>query len=981
MKRFLQLLILIGFCAPGVFAQTVTITFPAGLEYPYEVPAGTAVTFKWEYSEAPTAFYTHTEEPVFPEFGPDPAWTQYTNFVDNGDGTYSITLTIQEPVFVWGGAFSSWIGQWRFSDRLEIGIASGVRITAPDALLCPGGSDTETLQVSGTFASYQWYFNNEPINGATAATYPAHEEGYYKVQVPLDGKMVFSNTQRIRNASIAMTGELTAANKLTLTASAGMTTYQWWSGPAANSLSPIASAQAATYTATLTSASVYYAVKGTVAGCEIQSEARPASLAKFKVPTITVDAPANEFGNVCPGTIITLSVPAQYATYEWYRDGDPFSFGEPSTLVLDDEGDYSVKVTPAEWPEVTITSPIAPVEYFSVIQPLITGLKNYPVYCAGETVELVLADEGYTYDWYVHTKYNYTEDDKVNVPGYTYTFGFTEATYVTVVARYLGCETSTRLRLESYANAMIYPEVSDPDQLFLCPGSTLTMSLPSDQQSEYVNLQWYKLTAGEYQPIDGKTTASLAVTAIGTYALSAQSKACASVTIMSEPIEVRDYSERELFIYTDKPTLCVGEATMLNISDEWNSIQWFKKKISITNHGYEASYVPLTGGGTSTSQSVNEFTTYQVKAKHKSCAAGLKTTSEPFQIVPTVNPDIMVEPNEGIHRWPKAPYDSIPNYLYCSEAPLTLSLPDGYDSYKWRTKSYTGDGDYAPGDLLEGETGQSVDIIAFGAKWYTAEVELEGCVGYSHGILIDTYVHNTPAVESRSNSELCGEGDSTLLNVAFYGDWVKYEWYRDGELIPDSDNDSLYAKVAGGYTVTGYPEDCPHIGYSSGLPVPVSQFPKAWIEENEDVIYAMPELGFYSYQWYLDGEPLEPGEYPHVLFKSEMRSGTYTVEVTNPDECSSLSDGYVWTVTGIEENKTSAFVAYPNPTNGPFVLKGLEEGRIRSVNIYNAQGLRIEQYEEGRGSSLNLSSHPVGIYVLEITLQDGTKHKTKIIRH
>jgi hypothetical protein len=980
MKKILLIALALTFCMGVLEAQTVTIVSPAGLTFPYEVPAGTQVTFRWEHNSAPTAFYSSPDAPVFPEFGPDESWKEYTNFIDQGDGTYLITLTLTEPLHIFGAAFSSWIGQWSYSNVLEFGIASGVKITSADGLVCPGGTDAETLQVSGSYASYQWYFNNQPIEGATASAYAATKEGYYKVQVPLDGKPVFSSTLKIITAAINMTGALAAAgDKLTLTASAGMSSYQWLSGSNASSLTPVSSATSMSYVATLSAAQVYYAAKGVVAGCTVQSEARPASLALFAKPKINIDAPANEFGKVCEGTLVTLSVAGEYETYEWYNGADSYS-SEASVSLTQGQGIFTVNVTPLHWPEVTITSAGADVKFFAPIKPLLTGVENGAPQCPGSTIDITLSDEGYTYAWYMHESFNHKEADKIEIPGYEYSFEFETATYLTVAARYLGCEASTKLRLDSYERATLFPELSDFDKRYLCEGSSVDMFLPEYVATEYTEFQWYALAGDQYVKKDGQTSSSYTVSTPGTYVIDASPKACPAVTVRSEPLTISTYQQREFLIESEKHTLCIGETTTLTVSEEWTNIQWFEKELYISNQGYKARYIPLSGAGTTNSIAVSAFKTYLVKAKHVSCPTGLKVSSQPFELLPTVRPEITPDPNPGIGRWHEAPYDSIANYLYCSEAPLTLSLPEGFTSYKWYKLPYTGDDDYAVGNEIAGEQGTSIAIKAFGAVWYTAKVESDGCVGLSRPVLIDTHVHNTPDVESRDNGELCG-GDSTLLRVAFYGDWVKYEWYRDGELIPNSDNDSIYAKVAGGYNVTGYPSSCPHIGYSSGTPAPVTEFPDATIEQNEEVIYAMPHEGFYAFQWYRDGAPIETGnDLPHVIFKKDMVPGIYTVEVTNPKDCSSVSDGLVWTITGAEDDLASSIDVYPNPTTGMIAITGVEKERIRSVDLYDLKGQRMKPAIHLATLQIDMAYQPVGMYIVEVTLQNGHNKKMKVLR-
>ncbi len=43
---------------------------------------------------------------------------------------------------------------WVYTNVIKVGVASGVKITATDGFLCPGG-DSETLSVTGTYGSYQ----------------------------------------------------------------------------------------------------------------------------------------------------------------------------------------------------------------------------------------------------------------------------------------------------------------------------------------------------------------------------------------------------------------------------------------------------------------------------------------------------------------------------------------------------------------------------------------------------------------------------------------------------------------------------------------------------------------------------------------------------------------------------------------------------------------------------------------------------------
>ncbi len=977
MKRFL-LIILLSVVCWGLRAQTLTLISPQGLEEPYEVDAGASVTLRWTGTQPPDKFFSYTDAPELDPYAVDTRWSPYTNFTDNGNGTYDLTLSINNTLYLWGGAKFDFTGMWVYTNVIKVGVASGVKITATDGFLCPGG-DSETLSVTGTYGSYQWYFNDEPVQGATAATYAATQPGLYKVQVPLSGKTVFSNTLHIRTAAITMSGSVSGST-LTLKAAAGASSYQWLSGASSSSLSSIGAATSTTYAATLSASKVYYAVQATTSGCVVRSDARAASTAMFAKPVITPDVPTNSFGKTCDGTEATLSVPDQYSRYLWYKDNVLYTEGGSALQLFSGSGNYKVEVTIAEWPEISVTSDAKKVTYFTVKEPVVTGAGN-DVYCPGKSVSLTLVDEGYTYTWYRHTDYNYTEADKVQAPDGEYTFTVGGSEYITIVADYLGCRAASTVYIRSYAGGAIYPELSNY-QTYFCPGTTVDVFVSEGDAENYGSFQWFQLDGNDYSAIDGATDSRYTITDAGTYRVEAIPAGCPGVVITSDPVTLKDNTERPFFIESDQADICIGGQATLSVSDEWTSIQWLEKKIVMgETHGYDETYVPISGAGSGKTLAVSKFTGYVVKARHVQCATGVKVTSQVFELKPRVNPTIGIDPDREVSRWRKAPYDSIASYIYCDQTPLKLVLPAGYSSYKWYSLTYKGDDNYAVGDVMSAATSNTLELNAYGAIWYTAEVEQDGCRGLSDPVLIDTYVHASPAISSTNNSELCHPGDSTLLNNAFVSDnWVKYEWYKDGVLVPNSNNDTLYAKEPGGYYIVAFPEECPEIGYSSGIPVQVKYMDKAMIYENDTVIWATPWMGYYSYQWYVNDKALTPEELPHIVHKNKMKSGEYMVEVTNPAGCTTTSDPFTWVITANEENPDNDFTVYPNPTPGGFTITGLDARTVRSVNIYTAQGLPVYSSEEHSVLQFSLASQAPGVYVVEAVLLDGTARKAKVIR-
>jgi hypothetical protein len=999
MKKLLLMVMVSLSSVPLLWAQpNLSIVSPAGLdEPPYEVAAGTEVTLRWSTpdKEAPHKFFTFGQDPETGSWtpGPNTAWKPYTNFSANGDGTYNFKIRVDEPIYIWGGMSTgggSGFTYWHYTQVYRLEIASGVKISAVDGWVCPEPASTERLQITGTYPSYQWYFNDEAIPGATAATYDAADPGQYKVQVPLNGNLVYSNTLHVREAGVALTGALVNNTKLTISATGGLTSYQWLSGTSEAALNPIGAATTGTHQVTVTATKTYYAVRAVQAGCTVQSPARPASTAVFALPVLTSNAEdlKNENDVICQGTPVRLAVEDKYAGYKWYADGQFWYEGPPENYVSETRS-YYVEVAVPEWPEIWRPSDTQDVFFYAPTTPELFGVAANSSHCPGESLALTIKDEGYPYVW---TKEVFGQEPVTVAPvDFTYNFLFEGEMAITVTAEALGCVSTTRVYLQSYAGQQFPLALGNESIEYLCGGQTQDIFPFEDMRATHDNFQWYTLANGVYKALSGKTNQRITVNAAGTYVLRAHPTACsdASLYVESIPVEIRDGSSRLLMMKTDKATLCEGEKAKLSVIDptEWRNVQWLEKTVVNSGPtGHHVVYVPVTGAGSDTTLLVSRFTTYQVRAHHKSCTTGPKATSENLQIKPTVNPHLTITPATKVGRWVLAPYDSIADVIFCGTSNITVTAPEGYKSYKWFKGPYDGGGNYVLGDSVKGEITNTITYLPV-VNWLTARVvDNKGCVGYSLPLLIDTYTHSSPAVAQQGNGELCVEGDSVWLANAFPANWVHYEWYRDGVALPNSDNDTIWVKEPGGYNVTGFPEECPEIGYNSGTPARIRYMPTPSIIE-ADTAYLVGLVQWqgelYSARWFVDDQEITRPEGKELwVYKDELGTGDHTikVELTNPAECSRMSDPYSTVITGIEPGEAAGGLrAYPNPTAGRITLQGLHPQEIQQVKIYNAQGIAAKGtlLEDGQ---LDLTASPAGVYIVDVLLKTGRSVKTRVVR-
>ncbi len=464
---------------------------------------------------------------------------------------------------------------------------------------------------------------------------------------------------------------------------------------------------------------------------------------------------------------------------------------------------------------------------------------------------------------------------------------------------------------------------------------------------------------------------------VGSYYVEAELNQCPGVIVSSNTIQLQSYLDRNLFIFADMTTLCEGESTNLNMSTEWEDIQWFNADIQIGSGGYEAVYLPLIGGGDTNVQPVSDYNSYLGKARHVSCPTGLKIESNIIAIRPTLEPTILVAPEPGDQGYIAHPYDSVPNYVFCTGQPVDLSLSSqDFETIEWYEQLYTGADDYDLGELISSEN--ETVVIAEGVHYYTAKVEQDGCVGYSLPVLVDTWAFSPPAIISYGNFQLCEEGDSTLLHNAFPGDYAAFEWYLDGVLVEGADNDSIWATEPGMYTLTVYRTECPEIGLSTGIGPTVTFF-EPTIEEDDVVIAALPFFGQYEYQWFLDGEPIEsPEDTPWILFKDEMEDGTYTCLITSVDGCEGIAGPYVWSTLGVDDELRDQINIYPNPAQNEVRISGIDLTEISRVRLMDLTGRVVKNFAVGLGK-FDISSIPTGVYLIEVTLDKDKVFTYKLV--
>jgi len=176
---------------------------------------------------------------------------------------------------------------------------------------------------------------------------------------------------------------------------------------------------------------------------------------------------------------------------------------------------------------------------------------------------------------------------------------------------------------------------------------------------------------------------------------------------------------------------------------------------------------------------------------------------------------------------------------FCPGEAVTLSAPEGFDTYEWSNGAST----------------FTTDVTATGA--YSVLVyDSEGCAGYSNIVTVTEIVGNSPTIELDGSTDLC---DGSVLTLTA-SDADNYTWSTGDE------TQSIDVTSSGSYAV--YSVDiCGNAGTSDTLFVEVYDAPLTNPEVSEDVDLDAPATVQLSatgenvrwYDWSTDGNLLAEG--------------------------------------------------------------------------------------------------------------------------
>lgn len=299
---------------------------------------------------------------------------------------------------------------------------------------------------------------------------------------------------------------------------------------------------------------------------------------------------------------------------------------------------------------------------------------------------------------------------------------------------------------------------------------------------------------------------------------------------------------------------------------------------------------------------------------------------------------------------------------FCDGGSVTLTIPATPGStYQWYMNS------------LAIADAASTELVVTGSGDYTVVVtSTSGCASGTSAATTVTVdpAPVAPSVTPTEPTTFCEGAGVTLIADA--GDDVVYQWYQDGAEIIGGNGVQLTVLTAGSYTVTVTAlSGCS--ATSEAIEVVVHPLPPVPVITGTTDSLLVADAGIY--QWYLDGEAIPGATDPWWV---PAANGSYTVQVSDPNGCSSLSDPFVWITTGVANLSLANMQVVPNPSNGAFAIQ-LPGAHGQPYEILDATGKRVRTGSlTSVRTAIDMNTAEQGMYFLRL-LQNGSAPVLRIM--
>jgi hypothetical protein len=642
---------------------------------------------------------------------------------------------------------------------------------------------------------------------------------------------------------------------------------------------------------------------------------------------------------VCKGgTVNLINNSANYSSFSWIKNNTFYSSGTINSIDVNQSGNYKVVATGSNGCLDTsseISVRINSLPIVNINSTLRSGV------CQGDSNTLFINNRGLSVNWY--------RNGLILANANTYHLKTNEAgNYFTVFTDSNNCSS----RSDTFTN-IINPKpnsiITKSKSAELCQGDSIELFSFAPGT---ISKNWLKNGIST-----SNTTSSIVCKQTGNYQLVLINDFGCKDTSEITKVNINQYPIG--YISYDKNIVCEGyRINLLANGSDSVSYQWQLNNTPISGAnsiGYEAS---LTGNYsvrlTSLNGSCNTMLT----------PVFIKINSNPIVTSRLLNQINLCEGDTGI---------------------ITTDSIKGYQ-YQW-IKDFVG---------LSGQNQYKLKASKNGA--YSVQViDSNGCVGTSNITNIYFSIKYPISITASGPTTIC-PGSSILL-TAQTAPGREYSWYKDGQLLINTINNTYNASLTGIYTAKSGSSTDNCILTSNGISVikapgiSLSTIMGANSVKLFDTSnYSVNSSTSANYLWtVINGNVINGnGTNTISILWNKTGQGNISVVGTTPENCTDSKNLQISISNNTAENEienNKYFEIFPNPNNGKFsiVLNSEKNTQSKEISIYNSLGEVVyKKFVLNQSYPLNISlenKFSDGIYFIEIIFNNSIYRKKLIVHN
>lgn len=263
----------------------------------------------------------------------------------------------------------------------------------------------------------------------------------------------------------------------------------------------------------------------------------------------------------------------------------------------------------------------------------------------------------------------------------------------------------------------------------------------------------------------------------------------------------------------------------------------------------------------------------------------------------------------------------------------------------------------SPFTYLWSNSGNTDTITSLAGATYTVTVnDAAGCSATGSSVVNTSGAGNITITAAQN--QICATDSAEICAPTGY---TTYLWNNGAA------TECIHPSLAGNYYLT-VTDNANCSSTSNHVAVSVYPVPSVSVSVNGDTLNAFNAV---AYQWYFNGNQII-NAYTSTYIATQ--SGSYTVQVTDSNGCTALSNPLAIT-TGIEEFgiQHSAFSIYPNPNaTGNWQLAVSNDLVGKEIEVTDVTGKSIWKSEIGNQKSEIRLSVASGVYMLKISSGKNT---------